>query len=214
MLPGTRMLERPGAGGPAGPGRTGGPFFGRPGDSGAVPLPEISPGRIGVWLMIGAVVVLFAAFTSTYVSRRVEPDWQTGPLPAILWVNTIVLLASSAALEWARRGSARGADVVARTALGLATLLGAAFLAGQVTAWRQLVGAGVYLASNPHAGFFYLLTGTHAVHLAGGVGALAYAWWKVRILAANADAMLGALAIYWHFVDVLWLYVFAILFWF
>src|SRR3990172_9767557 len=128
MLPGTRMLERPGAGGPAGPGRTGGPFFGRPGDSGAVPLPEISPGRIGVWLMVGAVVVFFAAFTSTYVSRRVEPDWQTGPLPAILWVNTIVLLASSAALEWARRGSARGAGRGGRPGPGLPTPPGPTFL--------------------------------------------------------------------------------------
>ena len=82
-------------------------------------------------------------------------------------------------------------------------------------AWAQnAISRDVSVASSPHADFFYLLTGTHAVHLAGGVGALAYALWKVRSLAADANTLLGAVAIYWHFVDVLWLYVFAILFWF
>jgi cytochrome c oxidase subunit 3 len=204
----TRALERPASRGPIGPARdgAGGPF-GRPGDDRAAP--ETSPLRVGVWLVVGAAVVLFAAFTSTYLARRVQADWRVGPLPSILWVNTVMLLASSVAIEAARRAQ----DVRrTRAAVGLATLLGVAFLAGQVAAWRQLVAAGVYLASNPHADFFYLLTGAHAVHLVGGVGALAYAWRRVG-LAPAAGALVGAVAIYWHFVDALWLYIFAILFW-
>lgn len=204
----TRTLERPAGRGPIGPGRDGeGGPSGRPGDGRGAP--ETAPLRIGVWLVVGAAVVLFAAFTSTYLSRRVQADWRVGPLPAILWVNTAVLLASSAAVEAARRA---GEVRRARSAMGLATLLGAVFLAGQIAAWRQLVAAGVYLASNPHADFFYLLTGAHAVHLVGGVGALAYAWRRVG-RAAGAEALAGAVAIYWHFVDALWLYIFAILFW-
>jgi cytochrome c oxidase subunit 3 len=85
------------------------------------------------------------------------------------------------------------------------------FLAGQIAAWRQLISGGVFLAANPHADFFYLLTGAHAVHLAGGLGGLGYALWKVRRL--DAAATVGAVAIYWHFVDVLWIYLFAMLFW-
>ncbi len=205
----TRVLERPGDRGPAGPvhgddGRS----FGRPGD--ADDRPEVNPLRIGAWLVVGAAIVLFAAFTSTYLARRVQADWRVGPLPPILWANTAVLLASSAAIEWARR-AARTQAAGVRPILGLATLLGAAFLVGQIVAWRELVAAGVYLASSPHADFFYLLTGAHAVHLAVGVGALAYALGQIR-RAGGGSGLVGAVAIYWHFVDVLWLYIFAILF--
>lgn len=204
----TRTLERPAGRGPIGPAHgDGGGSFGRPGDGWAAP--GTHPLRIGAWLVVGAAVVLFAAFTSTYLSRRVQADWRVGPLPPILWVNTGVLLASSAAIEWARRA---GEVRRARSAVGLATLLGAAFLIGQVAAWRQLVSAGIYLASNPHADFFYLLTGAHAVHLVGGVGGLAYAWRRVG-RTPDAGALVGAVAIYWHFVDALWLYIFTILFW-
>ena len=205
----TRTLERPGGRDPAGPVQgDAGRSFGRPGDADA---PEANPLRIGAWLVVGAAVVLFAAFTSTYLSRRVQSDWLVGPLPPILWINTAVLLASSVTIEWARR-AARGHAAGARAILGAATLLGAAFLIGQVAAWQQLVAAGVYLASNPHADFFYLLTGAHAVHLVGGVGALVYTLGRMGRV-PDGGALVGAVAIYWHFVDALWLYIFAILFW-
>lgn len=179
------------------------------GDGGAR---QASSLQVGVWLVIAAVAVLFAAFTSTYVSRRTGADWQTGPLPPILWLNTAVLVTSSGVLEWARRAGGQGRTGVMRPALGLATLLGAGFVAGQIAAWRQLVASGILIASNPHAGFFYLLTGTHAVHLAGGIGVLLFALWKVR-RPSDAATVLGPVSVYWHFVDLLWLYLFAILFW-
>lgn len=173
-----------------------------------------STATIGVWLLVGAVVILFMSFTSTLVVRRAEADWRTGPLPSLLWINTAILLASSAALEWARSGGRKYNLRRLRWGVGIAAALGAAFMIGQWTAWRQLVAAGVSMAAGPHSAFFYLLTGSHAVHVAAGVAVLAYVCWRARRAADAAEAakMVAPTAIYWHFVGVLWLYVFGLLF--
>jgi len=166
---------------------------------------------IGVWLLVGAIVILFMAFTSTLLVRRAEADWQTGPVPSLLWMNTAVLLASSATLEWARSGGRSRSPRRLSLGLSVATALGAAFLVGQWIAWRQLLAAGVSMAVGPHSAFFYLLTGTHGVHVAAGVAVLAYASWRAR-READPAGIVAPTAIYWHFVGVLWLYVFGLLF--
>ncbi len=212
-----------------------------PGDGGGgwgQEAPSAATVRVGLWMFLTAVSMLFVAFTVSYASRRTAPDWTPVALPPLLWANSGLLLASSAALEGARGSWRRGHAGGARTWSGVAGLLGAAFLLGQVAAWRELVGAGVFLASGPHSAFFYLLTAVHGVHLLGGLGGLGYA---LRRLAgidppvgaaratgtpavgatramgateAGADpgaALLGNAAVYWHFLTVLWLYVFFIL---
>ena len=203
-----RTLEKPRAESPPprGPGVGEGPGRG-PGDGASA----LQPARVATWLVVGVVTILFASFTSTYLARRTLPDWQPVAMPRILWVNTAVLLASSVALETARRAAARGRRGQARRATAVAALLGVGFLLGQLAAWRALVAAGVSLATGPHSDFFYLLTGVHGLHLTGGVLALGYAWWRAG-RAAQA-AMLTTVAVYWHFVDVLWLYLLVILFW-
>ncbi|MDR7513072.1 MAG: cytochrome c oxidase subunit 3, partial [Armatimonadota bacterium] len=146
--------------------------------------------------------------------RRAEADWRAGPFPPAFWATTGVLLASSAAVERARaRGRAGDLDGL-RRGLWVATALGGAFLGGQVVAWGGLLAAGVGLATSAHASFLYLLTGAHALHVAGGVGALAYAGWRAHRALVAPSAMEAATpaAIYWHVVDGLWLYVLAVLF--
>lgn len=195
--------------GPAGPGRDG---FGQPGrDGDGTGAEPVQPARIAVWLIVATVTILFAAFTSTFLARRAEPDWQAVPMPGILWLNTGVLAVSSAALEWTRRGARRLSLGRLRSGLILATVLGLGFLAGQIAAWRQLAAAGVFLATNPHSAFFYLLTGAHGLHLLGGLLALFYASWKVRD--ASTGGIVDPVATYWHFLGALWLYLFILLFW-
>ena len=184
------------------------------GSSGAAARPPASAASIAVWLLVGAVTILFAAVTSTLLARRVEADWRPGPLPAVLWLGTIVLVASSLAMEWARaRGRREHLDQLWAGLVATSTL-GAAFLVFQWTAWRQLAAMGVYLSTNPHSAFFFLLTGLHGLHLAGGLFGLAYALGRTR-RAPSAAVALGTVdpvAVYWHFLTVLWLYLFAILF--
>jgi cytochrome c oxidase subunit 3 len=105
--------------------------------------------------------------------------------------------------------------------LFITVVLGLAFLGAQLIAWRQLARQGLYLASNPHSSFFYLLTGAHAVHLLGGLLGLTFLWFRWRrprneaneeTRVAKRRAATDAVTIYWHFMDGLWIYLFLLLF--
>lgn len=148
-------------------------------------------------LSLGAtVVMLFAGFTAAYLIRRAGADWEPLALPAVVWPNTLLLIAGSVAVEVALRRSSR-------TWLLAALLAGTGFLAGQLVAWQQLVQAGIYLPTTPHGSFFFMLSGVHGLHLVGGVAALVYAWARGRGLRYVAR--------YWHIVGVVWLYVLVLL---
>lgn len=170
------------------------------------------PGLIAVWLVVATVTLLFAAFTSTYLARRTEPDWQTLQMPGILWLNTALLALSSLLLEWSRREGLKQRLPQLRAGLTMATVLGVVFLAGQILAWRQLAATGIFLASSPHSSFFYLLTGVHGLHIVGGLGALFYAVRKAGS-AGSVEAVVEPAGTFWHFLGVLWLYLLVILFW-
>jgi cytochrome c oxidase subunit 3 len=157
---------------------------------------------------LGGILMFFMALTSSYIVRRgLGNDWQNFALPRILWVNTIILLASSATLELARKALARGQNEAFRNLWLLTTGLGLVFVGGQLAAWRQLHAAGVYLATNPSSSFFYLFTAAHGLHLLGGVIALLYvafrSWRKSRTTQTIAAEVAG---IYWHFLDGLWVF--------
>lgn len=179
------------------------------------PNRPISPGRYYTGIAIGIVSVLmfFMALASAFLVRKGGSDWVPVHIPALLWVNTMVLLASSGTLELARKRLAR-LDVPGFKRYWLTTtVLGVIFLIGQVTAWRVLVKEGIYLASNPASSFFYIFTGAHAVHLLGGVGALIY------VARRNYDAARIARTVaaevtsyYWHFMDALWLFLLALMY--
>ncbi len=163
-------------------------------------------------LGLAAILMLFAAFTSAYVVRKgLSDDWQTTAFPGILWLNSMVLLASSFTLEKARRW--RQVQERFQGWWWATTGLGIIFLIGQVLAWQELVAGGVYVNTNPSSSFFYLLTGTHAVHLLGGVLALLYLSWRVwrKNSGGPGATALGVTALYWHFMDGLWIYLFLLL---
>jgi cytochrome c oxidase subunit 3 len=172
--------------------------------------------QLGVWMFLATVVMLFAAFTSAYIVRRSASDWTPIELPWILWVNTAVLVASSLALEGGRFASRQGKIVSARHGLSAAAGLGLLFLAGQVTAWRELAARGVYLPTSPHSSFVYILTGVHGVHVAAGLVLLIYTATRMWNVSARLDReaatarLIAASATFWHFLAVLWLYVFAL----
>src|SRR5207245_11668296 len=149
----TRTLERPPSARDPGTPAIGGRGPDGTGGDALAGTPATTPARIAVWLLVGAITALFAAFTSTYLVRRGEADWRVGPLPPILWLTTAIILASSIALQQARRHGQRAAMTGLRIWLVVTTLLGRAFLAGQLLAWRQLVATGVYLASIPPSSF-------------------------------------------------------------
>lgn len=200
-----------------GPGGDGAHFDGSGRWPSRAPAPAV-PARtaaMGMAFAIAAIAMLFVAFTTTYLGHRGDGDWKPVPLPWILWLDTGILLASSAAVEWARRQLRSGDTVGFVRALSAGGALGVAFLAGQLLAWRQLAHQGVYLSSHPHSSFFYLLTGAHGVHLLGGLAAFAVLLpraWRGAFTSPGSVAV-NVVSTYWHFLTGLWLYVFIILFW-
>lgn len=163
----------------------------------------------GLFVLLAASTMVFAAFSSAFVVRKgLSDDWISMPKPPILFVNTIVLLASSVLLDFSRRALKAGDRSKFNTWWTIATGLGILFLLGQALAWRELKAAGIYVSSNPSSSFFYVLTASHAFHLLGGVTALVYVdvqALRLRLGPAKRTAI-DVSAIFWHFLDGLWLY--------
>jgi cytochrome c oxidase subunit III len=163
----------------------------------------------GLMVLLAAVVMFFAALTSAFIVRRgLSDDWIHTQVPPVLWANTAVLLASSVVLELARRALKAGKRESFNLLWIGGSALGVVFLTGQYQAWRQLSAQGIYLATNPSSSFFYVLTAAHAVHLIGGVFALLYVSIQaLRLrLGPGKRTAIDVTAVYWHFLDGLWIY--------
>ena len=175
--------------------------------------------RIGVWVGICSIVMLFTALTSSYIVRSASGnDWQPIVMPKVLWLSTALIMISSVTMEISRRSLKRQSDAGYGRWLLITVVLGLGFLASQLIAWRQLVRQGVYLASNPYNSFFYLFTAAHGVHLTGGIMALGYLLLRTRRKRATVEGELrrvgaaDSATIYWHFMDGLWVVLFVLLF--
>jgi cytochrome c oxidase subunit III len=195
--------------------------------------------RLGLICGIVTVSMVFVSLTSAYVVRRGLPtfdvtrqayllDWGSVQLPwLLLFINTAILLLSSVTMEGARREITQRAALAPVKSipgislgeergfpwLGSTIVLGIGFLAGQWMAWNELQARGFFVNTNPNSSFFYLLTAAHAVHLAGGIVALLWAGitsLRHKPIEARRIAI-DVTAWYWHFMAVLWIYVFALL---
>jgi len=179
------------------------------------PRPAIHPSQMGMWVFLATISMLFAAFTSAYIIRRVAADWVPIALPRILWLNTAILLGSSIFVELARKAVGGDEWSSAKRWLRTATLIGLAFLGGQMMAWRILVAAGVFVPTSPHSSFFYIFTGVHGLHLLGGL--LLLLWTTRRIggprppVKVDARRWLDLAATYWHFLGGLWVFLLLVL---
>ncbi len=189
-----------------------------------VPATKGIASHTGVWVAVSAIAMSFAALTSALIVRQGSgSDWQRFVLPRILYFDTVILIASSYTLELSRKrfatvSSLRGAasksalvDTAALRSSGLYWLnmtltLGLLFIVGQFLAWRGLASQGLFLATSPSSSFFYVLTAMHGLHLLGGVLGLIYVGYRLRRNRPNAQTSLGTAAVYWHFVDLLWVY--------
>ncbi|HEU4768229.1 MAG TPA: cytochrome c oxidase subunit 3 [Pyrinomonadaceae bacterium] len=175
--------------------------------------------RIGMWVGLASVTMMFTSLSSAYIVRSSSAnDWVPLPMPRLLLASTVLLVASSITLEFARRRLKAALTNEYAKWLFVTVILGLGFLALQLFAWRQLTAQGIYVSSNPHSSFFYLLTGAHAVHLAGGLLGLGFLWLRSRRIVDEAvqlekrQGSADAVAIYWHFMDALWIYLFLLLF--
>ncbi len=163
---------------------------------------------IGIVVLMCASTMTFGAMFCAMLARRaLSNDWHPIPLPRILWWNTAVLLLSSVAIDTGRRLLRRQKRQAFNLAWTVGAALGSWFLIGQIIAWKQLESHGFYLRGNPSSAFFYVLTWAHAAHVVGALAAVYYVEYRgLRYeLGPNRRNWVNTSALFWHFLDVLWL---------
>jgi cytochrome c oxidase subunit 3 len=174
------------------------------------------PASTGIWVGLAAITMSFAAFTSALIVRQGTVPLVHITLPPVLYLNTLLIIASSVTLEVARRriasfmGGARDQAASPARWLYITLFLGLLFVAGQTFAWIQLKSQGFGLATNISYSFFYVLTVAHALHVFGGLGGLVRVIRKLHKSVLRRST-LDATSRYWHFMGVLWVYLLLLL---
>ena len=174
---------------------------------------DVDPAKIGLLSFIAVVTSLFALFLSAYMMRMQLGDWRPLAEPNLLWLNTALLVLASVAFQTTWSAAKRDQAPTVKVGLivgGACTIL---FLLGQLMAWRQLIAGGYFMTSNPAYAFFYLLTALHGLHLLGGM----WVWARTTLrLFSGAEAQRVRLSVelctvYWHYLLLVWIGLFALL---
>lgn len=169
--------------------------------------------RTGLFVFLAVISSMFLLFIVSYYSRSQFPDWEVMKDPEILWVNTLVLVLASIALQLASNAAKQGVSSKLVYALSAGAVLTLVFVAGQFVAWEQMIGAGYYAQQNPSYAFFYLVTGLHALHLLGGLWFMGLLGFRLK-RRKDKEALLQGVALcatYWHYLLLVWLVLFALL---
>jgi len=177
--------------------------------------------RVGLWIFLAVITSLFGLFVSAYYMRLnghhesgPATDWVALNEPPVLWLNTLLLIAASVAMQAARK-SVQGGNVAGSfKGLLVGGLLTLAFLGGQLYAWALVRNSEFFSPLNPAVAFFYLLTGVHGLHLLGGL----YVWGRTlaRMRRENVEVIdvrlsVELCSVYWHFLLLVWLGLFAVM---
>jgi cytochrome c oxidase subunit 3 len=189
------------------------------GDIGALAQP---PARIGLWVFLGVITSLFGLFIAAYFMRMGYghgaghgiSDWHSVPKPPILWFNTGLLLASSAAMQLARGALRAGRRAWAGRYLFAGGALALIFLTGQLVAWRQLQIACFYMTTGPASAFFYVLTAVHGLHLVGGLVVWLRTVQRLWVRAAELIDVRMSIELcttYWHYLLLVWIVLYGLL---
>jgi cytochrome c oxidase subunit 3 len=177
---------------------------------------SMNPKKFALWLFMVSVCMMFGGWTSAYIVKRGEPGWSSFELPEQFWINTVLIALSSITMVWAQRSARHDELERAKLALGITTFLGLGFLVGQWLAWEKMVEMNYYfsgMGSNTSSSFIYVLTGVHGLHIVSGVVVLAVVLVKTFRYKVHSRNMLSMelCSMYWHFLGVLWLYLFVFL---
>ncbi len=174
---------------------------------------NLKPLKFILWVIIVSVIMMFAGLTSGYIVRKAEGNWVSFQMPILFWITTFIILLSSATMHWAYLSAKKSDYKTQKIALWITLVLGILFLVGQYLAWVQLTQIGIYLTGNPSGSFLYIISGLHGLHILAGVLLIA----SSLIVAYKNIGQVKNLfkieicAIFWHFVDILWIYLFVFL---
>ncbi len=178
--------------------------------------------RIGMWFLLLVIAMTFGGLIGAYIliSSNGVMEWRPFDLPFQVWVSTFLILASSMSYKISQNALKKDFQEKAKKWLIVTSVFGGMFISSQILAWFELVRRGVYVQSNPYAGFFYILTAVHAFHVIGGIAALGYLILRTWQKTSSKDELekrkevSGVVGWYWHFMDGLWIFLLLLLgFW-
>lgn len=205
-------------------GDPGGGDSGKPEDSFSPEIERFEPGisRIFTGFLLLVVLMTFGGLMAAYVVLATNnvAEWRPFDLPIQVWISTVIILASSIAYHLGKTAIDHNDTLSANKWLVITTILGAAFISSQILAWLALVARGLYIAGNPYAGFFYIMTAVHAVHVLGGITALGAVLLRSWHPTERTDeierrqTVANVVGWYWHFMGIIWMVLFVLLgFW-
>lgn len=176
---------------------------------------KIHPHKFTLWLGIGSIVMMFAGLTSAYIVKRDQPGWTRFDLPRTFWYSTLVMLASSLTIQMAVQAFRRREMQRYRSLLAGTLALGLLFVALQWISFRQIWISGVTFRGSGAGQFLFVIAGLHALHVLGGIIVMLVLWIKAynKKLRSYNSVPIEIARTYWHFVDILWLYLFIFFLW-
>jgi cytochrome c oxidase subunit 3 len=174
---------------------------------------RIHPHRFIMWVAIGSIVMMFAGMTSAYIVKKNQGNWLAFELPVVFWYSTAVILASSLTIYLASVALKAGKLVPYKLLITITSILGILFVKMQWTGFQDLEMRGIALIgtqSNSSSSFLFIITGMHMLHVLGGVVALVVLFFRSFWLKKDQLSFVPVqiVATYWHFVDILWIYLF------
>ncbi|OYU95092.1 MAG: cytochrome oxidase subunit III [Bacteroidetes bacterium B1(2017)] len=175
----------------------------------------IHPKKFVLWLFIVASVMLFAGFTSAYIVRRGEGNWEIFNLPSLFNLNTLLIILSSISIQLSYSAAKNNQFAKVKTFIGIAFLLGIGFCFGQWFAWKQLIADNVFFAfSNPSNSFVYVISGVHLFHVIGGLVFMSIMLVQAlqNKIGSSTHLFLNMCITYWHFIGILWIYLYLFLY--
>jgi cytochrome c oxidase subunit III len=169
---------------------------------------KLHPHKFTLWVAIGSILMMFAGLTSAYIVKRNQANWQSFDLPVAFWFSTVAVVLSSGTMWLALKSFKERQMSKYRMLMVVTMILGAIFIALQIIGFQQLWDKGITLKANVSYSFLYVIVGLHALHVIGGVIALivmsllAFSSKKRNYSTVPVELM----STYWHFVDILWIY--------
>lgn len=179
---------------------------------------RLHPYKFTLWVGIGSIIMMFAALTSAYIVRHAQHNWLEFSMPKVFWYSTVVIITSSITLHLAVKAFRSRERNRYKTLLCITAVLGVLFAVLQFYGFHDLYSRGVSIigkGSNPSASFLGIITGLHVVHVLGGVIALLIVFFRAYSTKIKSydSTPVEMLSIYWHFVDILWIYLFIFFNW-
>ena len=179
---------------------------------------KIHPYQFYLWGGLGSIVMMFAGLTSAYIVKKSQASWLEFELPNVFMISTVVILISSFTIQMAVKKQKEQNENQYRGFLSLTAILGVVFIILQIQGFMNLEANSIALVgarSNSAASFLFVITGLHLLHVLGGV--LALVWISLRAFSSknnfNNELPVKLISNYWHFVDILWVYLFVFLHW-